>query len=221
MPLRLRSHLHWCICGGRVVFLDLATDRYFYLAKALGEAFIRLARGAADCSDLQSLKLLVERRLIVADANTAGIAPACSPEPVTRDILENDPPASISLLLKMFKAELQTAHALKRRTLLEIVEARAQAAGLPSAPGHNSDQRLRDIATASRTVSLVLRAADRCLVRALAVHKISQTQGLRPTLLFGVRMDPFGAHAWVQDGGAVVVGDYEQVRLYTPILAVG
>ena len=121
----------------------------------------------------------------------------------------------------MIAAELRTTHALKRRTLLEIVEERARTARLPSAPQRNCDQRMCEIATASRKVALVLRATNRCLVRALAVHQMCQAHGLRPKLLFGVRMDPFGAHAWVQAGDAVIVGDYEQVRLYTPILAVG
>jgi hypothetical protein len=35
-----------------------------------------------------------------------------------------------------------------------------------------------------------------------------------------VRTNPFAAHAWVQIDEEVLVGDFEQVRLFTPILAV-
>lgn len=70
-------------------------------------------------------------------------------------------------------------------------------------------------------VSLVLRAADRCLVRALAVHSICRRHAIPAKLVLGVRMNPFGAHSWVQYNRAVLVGDVEQVRLYTPILVVG
>lgn len=223
MPFRLRPHLSWCVCGHRVVFLDLAEDRYFCLPMASGEAFIRLAQGVAGDGDLQMLKPLVEMRLVVAAPKGTGIEPACSAEPAARDILDNDFPAeAIPLgLLEMFTAELRAGYALRRRSLLQIVEAQARTDGSPSAVLRNCDQRLREIATASHRMSLILRATNRCLVRALAVHQICRARGLRPKLLFGVRMDPFGGHAWVQVGDSVVVGDYEQVRLYTPILAVG
>jgi hypothetical protein len=31
---------------------------------------------------------------------------------------------------------------------------------------------------------------------------------------------PFAAHCWVQLGDAVLIGGYEQARLYTPILVI-
>jgi hypothetical protein len=43
---------------------------------------------------------------------------------------------------------------------------------------------------------------------------------LYPSLVLGVRINPFAAHAWVQIGDRVLVGDYDQVRLFTPILVV-
>jgi hypothetical protein len=44
---------------------------------------------------------------------------------------------------------------------------------------------------------------------------------MNPSLVFGVRMNPFRAHCWVQLGGQVLIGDFEQVRLFTPIAAFG
>jgi hypothetical protein len=32
-------------------------------------------------------------------------------------------------------------------------------------------------------------------------------------------MEPFAAHCWVQWGDAVIVGDLEHSRMFTPILA--
>jgi len=45
--------------------------------------------------------------------------------------------------------------------------------------------------------------------------------GIYPRLVFGVRANPFRAHAWVQLEDKVLIGDYEQVRLFTPIAALG
>jgi hypothetical protein len=39
-------------------------------------------------------------------------------------------------------------------------------------------------------------------------------------LVLGVVAHPFTAHCWVQLGTAVLVGGFEQARLYTPILVV-
>lgn len=40
------------------------------------------------------------------------------------------------------------------------------------------------------------------------------------SLVIGVKVSPFGAHAWVQDG-EVVLNDFVDVaRIYTPILVV-
>jgi hypothetical protein len=38
--------------------------------------------------------------------------------------------------------------------------------------------------------------------------------------VLGVRMNPFSAHAWAQFGSIVLTDSLEQVREFTPILAV-
>jgi hypothetical protein len=60
--------------------------------------------------------------------------------------------------------------------------------------------------------------AGRCLPRALAFLRAGHRRGLRPMLVLGIRLDPFRAHAWVQSGCKVLVGDYEEARAYSPIL---
>jgi hypothetical protein len=64
-------------------------------------------------------------------------------------------------------------------------------------------------------------AAGRCLVRAVAAHAACCAAGVRPRLVFGVCVDPFRAHAWIQLEEQVLVGDFEQVRLFTPIAVFG
>ena len=52
----------------------------------------------------------------------------------------------------------------------------------------------------------------------LAFHSSCRKRGLETKLVLGVIAHPFTAHCWVQLGTAVLVGGYEQARLYTPIL---
>ncbi|MGN6847894.1 MAG: lasso peptide biosynthesis B2 protein, partial [Sphingomicrobium sp.] len=80
------------------------------------------------------------------------------------------------------------------------------------------DRKIRSIVMAARSVSLVTRAHDRCLVRGLAVHAACSAAGVRTSLVLGVIAHPFAAHCWVQLGDAVLVEGYEQARLFTPIL---
>ena len=80
--------------------------------------------------------------------------------------------------------------------------------------------RARAVADAFRAAATVLRAEDQCLPRAIAARWMCDRYKLDAALVFGVRLDPFAAHSWVQVGDAVIVGDLEQVRLFTPILVV-
>jgi hypothetical protein len=85
----------------------------------------------------------------------------------------------------------------------------------------DADVRLHRIAAAFAAAGLVIPAADRCLVRAIALHSLCRRMGIRPRLVFGVRLDPFRAHCWVELDGLVLTQDFEQARLFTAILASG
>lgn len=144
-------------------------------------------------------------------------APACIESP-TRDFLE-DPVQRPELLcvITALAAELRCGWALRTKSFHQLIEAIRKSRGSDNGNGRRSP-RLEHIVSASATVSLITRSHDRCLVRALAMHSLCRRAGA--TLVFGVIAHPFTAHCWVQLGSAVLVGGYEQARLYTPILVV-
>ena len=78
----------------------------------------------------------------------------------------------------------------------------------------------RRLAGAFAFSAFLLGATDRCLVRGVAATWACRRRRLPAALVFGVRIDPFAAHCWVQLGEQVLVGDFDQVRLFTPILTV-
>jgi hypothetical protein len=220
MTYRLRDNLHLCLCGGRVIFLDLEADRYFCLPRASETAFRRLADGKDDAEDRQGLAPLTGRGLLVDDPASPGLRAAPAIETVTGDLLQEPyPRPRLPDVISTLLAEARAARLLRTRSLLDILEGSCLG-GAPARPD-DPHKRLRRIASASRTASFLFRASDRCLVRALAVQAMCRRLGIGSKLVFGVRTDPFGAHGWVQLGGVVLVGDYEQVRLYTPIMALG
>jgi hypothetical protein len=57
-----------------------------------------------------------------------------------------------------------------------------------------------------------------CLFDSLClIHFLIQFQH-SPQWVVGVKVEPFGAHCWVQDGDTVLNDTVEAVRQYTPIL---
>ena len=220
MPLQLRDHVHWCDSGGHAVFLDLQSDRYFCLPNAANQAFLRLAAGCAQPGDTDRVQMLVKRRILVDDPASAGIQRPPSVEQLLKDWpREGSRKATVRPILRQSVAEMSAAWQLRTRPLIKVIDT-ARRIGLNVRPARDPHNPLRNIAGALAAASFILRVQDRCLVRALAVHAICRKRGIRPKLVFGVIAHPFAAHCWVQLGGAVLVGGFEQARLYTPILVI-
>ncbi len=59
---------------------------------------------------------------------------------------------------------------------------------------------------------------DRCLPRSLALTHALRASGSAARLVLGVALNPFTAHAWVQDGDRVVNDTLDHAALFTPIL---
>jgi hypothetical protein len=61
-------------------------------------------------------------------------------------------------------------------------------------------------------------AENKCLPRSLALANALRSAGGAARLVIGVRLNPFAAHAWVQDGTIVLNDTVDHVLLFTPIL---
>ncbi|HYX46421.1 MAG TPA: lasso peptide biosynthesis B2 protein [Sphingomicrobium sp.] len=214
MQLRLREQLHWCDCGGRTVFLDVRADRYFCLAGPTNEAFLRLARGRIEEGDSARLKGLIDRGLLVDDPDCGMIPAPCTAEPASSDLIASR--RRLLPFLGVLVSELRAMWMIRHLAFADLL--RTAAAGKAVRPPSDPVRCARMIAAAAASVALLTGATDRCLVRALAVHWICRRRGLRSSLVFGVRLNPFAAHCWVQVGASVIVGEFEQARLYTPIM---
>lgn len=219
MALQLRDNLHWCNDRGRAVFLDVDADRYFCLPAAANEAFLglvdgELRNGSRDCPDL-----LRSSAILTEVPGPAGIAPPPRPDLPANDLCDEPcARASAPALWREFASELIVQHRLRRRGFAAAIRSIRRDCSTVGRPPAQARAAALAIAAAARTISYVMPAHDRCLVRALAVHHICTRRGLRPALVFGVVAHPFAAHCWVQLGRNVIVGGAEQARLYTPIL---
>jgi len=218
MSLQLRENLHWCDCVGRAVFLDTEADRYFCLPKAANDAFLRLANRKAQLGDAERLHVLVARGLLIESGALASIKPPPLIDPPTRDFLEEVPRAHLLSVLQALAWELRTVLALRTMPFHAVINDARNRVRRNGILRLERRRPIEEIVSAVGTASFITRSHDRCLVRALAVYSMCRTIGARPTLVFGVIAHPFTAHCWVQLESAVLVGGYEQARLYTPIL---
>jgi len=213
MPLRLRDGLSWCVCAGRSVFLDRARDRYFCLPDDCELAFRRWADG--DPSVAPGLQRLVQSGVL--ESGTDRTTPPVQCEPAVRDLATGvcGSPRLLDVSAAV-AAQLRASWLLRRRPVARLLaRLDMERRGATADPDETVTER---IASAFVCATMLLRSADQCLPRAIAARWLCDWQGVKAELVFGVRLGPFAAHSWVQADDAVVVGDLEQVRLYTPIL---
>jgi len=219
MGFRLRDGIHWCDCEGRAVFLDVGADRYFCLPSAANKAFMRLAHEQLRHEDADALEMLcVKDVLVEASGRDALRSPARIDVPTHNLALEPGRRASLALMLTAVISEAIASRMLRTRSFADVLARNHGLAGKRSVSACRQQEAARSIAKAEEAIAFVTTLRDRCLVRALSVQSLCARRGVSSKLVFGVIAHPFSAHCWVQRDGAVLVGDYEQARLYTPIL---
>lgn len=217
MSLRLRDGVSWCLCAGRAVFLDLERDRFFCLSPDRDAAFRSWAQGV-EPGAAPAFEQLCQSGLLVPDANGGQLpAPATLIE-ATCDLAID--PRGKARLGDIAGAVLAQYRASRRLRCLSLQAILAASRAPRSISAGDAIARAGYLAAAFSAAGLLLRTADRCLPRAIAMRDRCHRAGIAPALVFGVRRDPFAAHCWVQLEDAVLVGDLEQVRLFTPILVV-
>ena len=219
--LRLRDDLYWCECDGRAVFLDTRLDRYFCLPGEANHAFLQLSRNPS-AANARHLQPLLKRGLLSETGHEGALQAPAEVQRPRRDWLDG-PAGQVRpvTILRAIASELSAARRLRTTSLQHVLE---RCRGLRVRPGRTGSGLVRSIgqiAAAEASASFILRSHDRCLVRALAAHRLCKTAGAHTKLVFGVVAHPFSAHCWVQLGDRVIVGGYEQARLHTPILVVG
>jgi hypothetical protein len=218
MRFTLSDGLSWCLCAGRAVFLDLHRDRYFCLPPDDDEAFRAWAAQGSGGVPRASLERLVASAVLVPGEEEQRV-PAHI-EAATRDLAFLPGRAPLSDIGHVLVAQLRARRAVRCRPLALSVRHLARRPADPHAAGQDISAGAHRIARAFEATALLLRKADQCLPRALAARSLCARRGVPSALVFGVRLEPFAAHCWVQWDDAVLVGGLEEVRMFTPILVV-
>jgi len=111
---------------------------------------------------------------------------------------------------------IATRLALRIRPLAKVLRYRDQRL-IYRAPG-KLDQ-LRDRADLYDQARALVPVARNCLLDSLALDAWLASEDLQCQLVFGVTVQPFVAHCWLQTQQAVLNDGYDRVSRFTPILA--
>jgi hypothetical protein len=220
MGFRLRSGLHCCAFDGRLIFLDLCTDRYFCLSERAEAEFAMLMREETNGEvDLQPGSFLL-RSGIVEHSHSARIELCRSlpiPQPSALD-WRGSQASGTDKMSALATLTVVKAH-LRLRGLARAIDAlvRVKARSL------TVEARFREVARAADALAWTARwgrSHDQCLPRSLAAARLLLRRGANVDFVIGVRLRPFEAHSWAQSGDVIVNDRFEHVRNYQPILVV-
>jgi len=217
MPWTLLPHLTACVAGEGVMLLDLRQDRYFRLPAQLGSATSQWLAELSDAPPLALLGLLERQKVVRAGdpplraAKTQIEIPETLETPVAPDALGAGERFGIA-------AAVGSAWiGLRARGLQSVVVGRRQWRRPPRPPGPAvTPERLAGYHRARRLLPL----AKNCLLDSLAIDLWLGGSDPGRRLVFGVTLEPFLAHCWLQSPTMILNDNYDHVRRYTPILVV-
>lgn len=243
----LAPHVYPCVTQDHVVLLDLERDKYVgvareqmsglaervkgwpligsTLAAQAGNADASLStrapasRGEAVLSKMLAAGMLTTDPSVGKEVQPLRMAEAA--DSLVEPDLDWRPQITFTDVVRFLLASAITALALRmlpiRRVITEV--ARRKLARESNDPV--------DIQVARRATEAYIRlrpllfgAQDACLYDSLALSRFLSYYGQYPYCVIGVQTGPFGAHCWVQDGSTVFNDAPENVRRFTPILAV-
>jgi hypothetical protein len=222
MAVTLRQGLHTCVANGRVVLLDIAKDRYFALPTDLETTFKALATGVSE-DHLPALHMqrLLDQNVIVQTAS--GVSFPAPPHIIrpSQSYFENlagpiNPATFVSALISQHRARRQSNPLPIADALLNVcatVRDRRR-------PGYGAPKAALNRLHAYLATRHLIGTRDQCLFQAVTLFHFLAKRGWCPKLVIAVKMSPFGAHAWLQEGDAVLNDQLDQVLPFTPILVI-
>lgn len=213
---RLPDHLGACEVDGHMLMLDLRRDRYLQLDPYTAAALRRWRDQPEVSSREAGLTPLVERGMLIPAEPFRGPSRALRPVP-DRSLLDRAPrvPRRAWAVVPEIAATLWVTRGRLRRSGLECavreVRRRTPAATATDPAGH---------VALFRTARRLLPAAPNCLIDSLALSAFLARRSIHSELVFGVKLDPFAAHCWLQNDDAILNDAADSVTTFTPIMVI-
>ena len=206
-------HFHHCPIDGRVVALDLRTTRYFLVRGASGTALVQWQDGmrrqlADDAFD----DLIAHGYVLREPTGNRDLAACDAISPTSR--FETGPTCAK-------RADLAFLSWLLGSTRLRIATG-SLARGLRPLQKRAGQMRVQDREELAKRMGRFVAArpaiplSRSCLLDSVALYLFLRDS--RVELVFGVSIEPFAAHCWLERDNFLLNDELDHVRHFTPIL---
>ncbi len=217
MAYAIGQDLAVCFVLDQAIALDLNQGRY----KGLGPRRASALRTALQSGEPDALDCILGEAGLVATGQSL-VAEFLEWTPPRRSAHE-DPRSSRGSLwvaLEVAWDVVRIRKALKREPIRRIISRRrAQRRDMPAAQGASQDRAER-LAQQFLAVRKLTPIEPVCLLDSLALAAFLARRGVDADLVFGVDVNPFEAHAWIQCGDCVLNETVHRAAMLTPILVV-
>lgn len=210
------------MAGDRVVFLDVAGDRYFRLPDSLETAFLDEVSGDG-ARDHQALQRLLELRVLIATSSTATDSEIRELVAAGGSAIESEPPAhrvTSGSRLEIFSMVIRTQIGLKTRRFRDVLASAAAERDRSCSDDRwrgSDEDGIREAAAAFAAARPMVPLATCCLLDSLSLLRFLARRRLFAELVIGVTGEPFAAHCWVQAGDLVLNDTLGHVTAHTRI----
>lgn len=239
--LRLSSDTYFCEHEDNAVFLNLSRNRYYAVD---GETVRQLrhwvygwpqAHESGDSTgqnsastDRSTITDLLSHGILTASREGGKSAlPIAIPSCIDSFPIWRDDPTTCPRMrdLNAFLSSVATVWVTLRLFGLKRAihrMARLEAGSVPQPPSPEAMADVKNLtARFFRIRSWFYTARDACLLDSLIFWDFLRRNGLMSTLVIGVKMKPFGAHAWIQFRDLILTDTPESVSRYKPLLVQG
>ncbi|WP_404478363.1 lasso peptide biosynthesis B2 protein [Novosphingobium sp. BL-52-GroH] len=213
----LQPWISHCTIGDHTILLDAKRNRYSALSTVTMNA---LVAGRFDEINPAILKTAKRKGWILpGSADPAQPAQTTLRAPIgpTRQLAISGTEAYVSwpLRVKVARALVSTRltlaiYGLERSfDMIGIRNAQASRQHSPQSP--------QEILGGFNWAERYILGPNVCLIRSIAMQTVLARAGLPSQLLFGVKLYPFEAHCWLQQGDMLINDTLERTGMFTPI----
>jgi len=213
---QMPSHLFVCVVDGQHIFLDLVRDRYFRLPPTEDAAFAALAEGRSDGMAASSLEPLIRAGVLVHHPEGKPIASTAYPLPDASlaETADSGRPARLIDVAEVATLVLAARRTVRRKALPRAFSKLSNVRADRSGRARRRDDLVRRFVAARRLIPV----APNCLYDSLALRRYLARRDVAADLVIGVKLHPFGAHCWLQEGATVLNDALGGASGFKPVL---
>ena len=231
----LSADLYVCLSDARVVLLDLRRDKYLALDQDASSLLQPVVSALGSQEGICEAAPEPDVRAVLADLRASGIL-CTDPPPRARHETSHPlirPQRAIHPLppyrecvttrqtARYIMCVVRAKSALRLRSIYRIVLAeRRKASARPLASRMLDATRVTELCSVYSRLRVIATGPRQCLFDSFALKLFLAKYRVFPDWIFGVRLNPFAAHCWLQHGDTLVNDSLDAVRRFTPIMAV-